>query len=52
MEHSDSQYIGSAPKNLPASEGDLGPISGFGRSPGEWQPTQKFLIENSMDRGA
>ena len=44
-------------KNLPASEGDagdLGSISGSGRSPGggDGNPLQCSCLENSMDRGA
>ena len=55
MGHLDSQYIGSAPKNLPANEGDSGSISGSGRSPvGEnGNPLQYSCLENpSKDRGA
>ena len=40
-------------KNLPAM-GDLGSISGLGRSPGgrHGNPLQYSGLENSMDRGA
>ena len=45
---------GSVVKNLPASEGDTGPIPGLGRSPGEsnGSPFQYSCLENFMDRGA
>ena len=45
---------GSLVKNLPANAGDVGSISGSGRSPGEGNddPLQYFCLENSMDRGA
>ena len=45
---------GSVGENLPASEGDLGSISGSGISPGEGNgnPLQYSCLENSMDRGA
>ena len=41
-------------KNLPANAGDMGLISGLGRSPGEGNgnPLQYSCLENSMDRGA
>ena len=44
-------------KNLPANAGDardVGLISGWGRSPGEWSgnPLQYSCLENPMDRGA
>ena len=41
-------------ENLPANAGDLGLISGPGRSPGEGNgnPLQYSCLENSMDRGA
>ena len=41
-------------KELPASAGDVGPISGLGRSPGggDGNPLQDSCLENSMDRGA
>ena len=44
-------------KNLPANAGDvrdLGPIPGWGRSPGVGNSTlfQYSRLENSMDRGA
>ena len=40
-------------KNLPASEGDVGSISGSGRSPGggNGNPLQ-YCLENSIDKGA
>ena len=39
-------------KNLPASAGDVGLISGLGRSPGEGNgnPLQYSYLENPMDR--
>ena len=45
---------GSVIKNLPASEGDVGLISGSGRSPrGEnGSPLQDSCLKNPMDRGA
>ena len=45
---------GSAVKNLPAEEGDVGLIPGLGRSPGEGNgnPLQYSCLENPMDRGA
>ena len=48
---------GSMVKNSPANagdEGDLGSISGSGRSPGgvNGNPLQYSCLENSMDRGA
>ena len=41
-------------ENPPANAGDLGPIPGLGRSPGEGNgyPLQYSCLENSMDRGA
>ena len=41
-------------KNLPASAGDVGLISGSGRSPGggNGNPLQYSRLENSMGRGA
>ena len=41
-------------KNLPANAGDVGSISGSGRSPGEGNdnPLQDFNLGNSTDRGA
>ena len=49
-----SQSIGEVVKNLPANAGDVGSISGLGRSPGEGNgnPLQYSCLENSMDRGA
>ena len=44
-------FPGPDSKESAFSAGDQGSIPGFGRYPGEWQPTQKFLLENSMDRG-
>ena len=45
---------GSVVKNLPASAGDAGSISGLGRSPGEGNdnPLQYPCLGNPMDRGA
>ena len=45
---------GSVVKNPPANAGDLGLISGSGRSPGgrNGNPLQYFCLENPMDRGA
>ena len=45
---------GSAVKNLPANEGDMGWIPGSGRSPGEGNgnPLQYSCLENPTDRGA
>ena len=41
-------------KNLPANSGDVGSISGSGRSPGEGNgyPPQYSCLEKPMDRGA
>ena len=41
-------------KNLPANAGDLGLITGLGRSPGEGNdyPLQYSCLGNSIDRGA
>ena len=41
-------------KNLPANAGDVGSISGSGRSSGEGNgnPLQYSCLEDSMDRGA
>ena len=46
--------VGAVLKNPPASVGDVGSISGSGRSPGEGNgnPLQYSCLENSMDRGA
>ena len=45
---------GSAAKKSACNAGDLGPIPGLGRSPGEGNdnPLQHSGLENSMDRGA
>ena len=45
---------GSVVKNMPANAGDVGSISGSGRSPGEGNgnPVQYSCLENSMNRGA
>ena len=47
---------GSAVKNLPAMQktGELGLITGWGRSPGggHGNPLQYSSLENSLDRGA
>ena len=45
---------GSDSKESACSAGDLGPVSGSGRSPGEGngKPLQYSCLENSMDRGA
>ena len=44
---------GSVVKNPPANAGDMGSISGLGRSPGERndKPLQYSCLENPMDRG-
>ena len=44
----------SVVKNLPATAGDMGLITGLGRSPGEGNgnPLQYSRLENPMDRGA
>ena len=41
-------------KNLPANAGDVGLISGWGRSPGEGHDSllQYSCLENPVDRGA
>ena len=41
-------------KNLPANEGDVGSVPGWGRSPGEGNgnPLQISCLENPMERGA
>ena len=41
-------------KNLPAVAGDVGSVSGLGRSPGERNsnPLQYSCLENPMHRGA
>ena len=41
-------------KNLPANTGDMGSISGSGRSPGagNGNPLQYSYLGNPMDRGA
>ena len=40
-------------KNLPANAGDMGSISGLGRSPGKGNgnPLKYSFLENPMDRG-
>ena len=45
---------GSMVKNLSANAGDLGLITGLGRSPGEGNdyPLQYFCLGNPIDRGA
>ena len=45
---------GSAGKEPACNVGDLGPIPGLGRSPGEGRgsPLQYSCLENPMDRGA
>ena len=45
---------GAAVKNLPANAGDVGLISGLGRSPGERNdnPLQYSCLGNPMERGA
>ena len=45
---------GSVEKNLPANAGDVGSISGIGRSPGEriGNPLQCSYLRNPLDRGA
>ena len=44
---------GSVGENLPVNEGDMGSISGSGRSPGERSGNrlQYSCLENLMDRG-
>ena len=44
---------GSVVKNLPGNAGDVGSISGFGRSPGErnGNPLQYSCLENPTNRG-
>ena len=46
------KYGGSLVKDLPANAGDMGSISGLGRSPGEGNGNslQYSCLENSMDR--
>ena len=46
--------VGSVVNKLPANSGDLGSISGLGRSPGEGNgnPPQCSCLGNLMDRGA
>ena len=43
----------SGVKNLPSNAGDVGSISGLGRSPGEGNgnPLQSSCLGNPMDRG-
>ena len=45
---------GSVSKEFTCNVGDLGPIPGLGRSPGEGNgnPLQDSCLENPMDRGA
>ena len=45
---------GSVVKNPPANAGDVGSVSGLGRSPGEGNdnPLQYSCLGNPMDRGA
>ena len=45
---------GSEVKNLPANAGDMGSITGLGRSPGEGNGNalQYSCLEDPMDRGA
>ena len=45
---------GSVVKNMPANAGDMGSISGWGRSPGEGNGNQLqySCLGNPMDRGA
>ena len=45
---------GSAGKESACNEGDLGLVSGLGRSPGEGNgsPLQYSRLENPMERGA
>ena len=44
---------GSVVKNLPTSAGDMGSVSGLGKSPGggNGNPLQYSCLENPMDRG-
>ena len=46
--------VGSVVKNLPANAGDVGLISGLGRSPGEGNGNslRYYCLGNHMDRGA
>ena len=46
-----SYFCGSAGKESTCNAGDLGPIPGLGRAPGEGKgyPLQYFGLENSMD---
>ena len=40
-------------KNLPANAGDVGSVSGSGRSPGGGNGNPfKYCLENSIDKGA
>jgi len=43
----------SVVRNLPSNAGDVGSVSGSGRSPGEGNgnPLQYSCLENPMDRG-
>ena len=45
--------VGSVVKNLPANAGDVGLISGLGRSPGEGNGNslRYYCLGNHMDRG-
>ena len=47
-------FPGGTVKNLPANAGDVGPVPGWGRSPGggHSNPLQYSRLENPMDRGA
>ena len=50
----DSSQVALVVKNPPANVGDLGSMSGLGRSSGgaHDSPLQYFCLENPMDRGA
>ena len=49
-----ASLVAQLAKNLPANAGDLGSISGLGRSHGEGNgyPLQYSVLENSMEGGA
>ena len=53
IQGTDGFPCGSAGKESACNVGDLGLISGLGRSPGEGNgyPLQYSCLENSMDRG-
>ena len=47
-------FPGGTVKNLPANAGDVGPVPGWGRSPGggHSNPLQYSCLEHPTDRGA